>query len=128
MDARIRYVEEILGFLFEEGFALKFEQLGSPQNDLEFWYRNAKVYQAVTDERAVPAEQRRTLVTLIEAIRFDAMCGALPDEPIEFDVSAYEFSEDILAYKQRVIDEVLQQEQASPSSIGPLPPEGTLVH
>jgi hypothetical protein len=96
MDHRIAFVEEVLGFMFEEGFARKFEQLGSPSNDLEFWYRNAEVFQAITGENSVSHEQRMRLVTLIEAIRFNAMCGALPGKPIEFDVSAYEFSEDVL--------------------------------
>jgi hypothetical protein len=128
MDSRIRFVEETLGFMFEEGFARKFEQLGSPQGDLEFWYRNAKVYRTLVAERPIPNEQRVRLVTLIEAIRFEAMCGALPGEPIDFDVSAYEFSEDILTYKQQIIEAVLRQEEESPSTIDPLPPEGSHVH
>jgi len=128
MDSRIHYVEETLGFMFEEGFAKKFEQLGSPQGDLEFWYRNAKVYRTITAQRPVTAEQRRRLVTFIEAIRLDAMCGALPDEEVEFDVSVYEFSEDLLIFKRQIIEEVLNQEKDSPSTIDPLPPEGSQVH
>jgi hypothetical protein len=128
MDHRISFVEEVLGFMFEEGFARKFEQLGSPQNDLEFWYRNAKVFKGVTAEVSVSAEQHVRLVTLIEAIRFEAMCGALPGDPIEFDVSAYEFSEDLLVHKQQIIEEVLRQEEESPSSIDPLPPERSQIH
>jgi hypothetical protein len=128
MNHRIGFVEEVLGFLFEEGFVRKFEQLGSPPNDLEFWYRNAKVFQAITCENSIADEQRVRLVTLIEAIRFDAMCGALPGEPIEFDVSAYEFSEDLLAHKRKIIELVLRQEDESPSSIDPLPPEEGQVH
>ena len=128
MDPRISYVEETLGFMFGEGFARKFEQLGSPQGDLEFWYRNAMVYRTVTAERPIAAEQRVRLVTLIEVIRFEAMGGALPGEPIEFDVSVYEFSEDLLLYKQQVIEEVLCQENESPSTIDPLPPKGNQVH
>lgn len=128
MDHRISFVEETLGFMFEEGFAQKFEQLGSPPNDLEFWYRNAKVFQNIMSKRPVATEQRVKLVTLIEAIRFDVMCGALPGEPIEFDVAAYEFSEDILVHKQQIIEQVLRQEEGSPSSIDPLPPEANQVH
>ena len=128
MDHRIGFVEEVLGFMFEEGFARKFEQLGSPPNDLEFWYRNAKVFQTITAENSISIEQRVRLVTLIEAIRFDAMCGALPGEPIEFDLSAYEFSEDLLVHKQKIIEVVLGQEEESPSSIDPLPPEEGQVH
>ncbi len=128
MNHRIGFVEEVLGFLFEEGFARKFEQLGSPPNDLEFWYRNAKVFQAITGESSIANDQRVRLVTLIEAIRFDATCGALPGEPIEFDVSAYDLSADLLAHKQKIIDLVLRQEEESPSSIDPLPPVEVLVH
>lgn len=128
MGCRIRYVEENLGFMFEEGFAKKFEQLGSPQGDLEFWYRNAKVYSTITALRPIATEQRIRLVTFIEAIRFDAMFGALPDEPIEFDVSVYEFSEDLLVFKQLIIDEVLNQEKDSRSTIDPLLPEGSQIH
>lgn len=128
MDPRIPYVDEILGFMFQEGFARQFEQLGSPQGDLEVWFRNAKVYEAVTGDRPIPAAQRVRLVTLVEAIRFEAMCGALPGESMAFDVSVYEFSEDILAYKQQIIDEVVQQEQASPSTIDPPPSLGGQVH
>ena len=123
MDTRIAYVEQTFGFLFEQGFARKFEELGSPTNDLEFWYRNAVVYRTVTAERPVPELQRKQLLTLIEAIRFDAMWPPPFGRPIEFDLSAYEFSEDLLAYKDRVVAEVLQQESHERSSIDPpLPP------
>lgn len=108
MKDRINFVDEILGFMFEQGFARKFEEVGSPPNDLEVWFRNAQVFRIVTTERAISDEQRIRLLTLIEAIRLDAMCGALPGEPLEFNLTAYEFSEDLLLYKERVIEEVLR--------------------
>ena len=123
MDKRISYVDEVLGFMFEHGFARQFEEVGSPSNDLEAWYRNAIVYRKVSSERPIPMPQRARLVTLIEAVRFDAMCPPLFGEPIEFDLSAYEFSEDLLAYKDRVVEEVLRQESESLSSIDPAPPQ-----
>ena len=106
----IKFIDEILGFVFELGFARKFEEVGSPPNDLEMWFRNALVFKLVTTERPISDEQRIRLLTLIEAVRFDSMCGALPGEPLEFDLSAYEFSEDVMLYKKRVIEEVLRQE------------------
>jgi hypothetical protein len=132
MDPRVRFVDEILGFIFDHGFARKFEEVGSPANDLEFWYRNAMVFKTVTDERPIPDQQRTRLVTLIEAVRLDAMSGPIsagePMDAADFDLSAYEFSEDLLLYKQRVVDEVLRQEALSPSTIDPILPEGGLVN
>jgi hypothetical protein len=128
MDDRIRFVDDVLGFMFEQGFTRKFEEVGSPPNDLEMWFRNAQVFKMVTTERPIPDEQRVRLVTLIEAIRFDCMCGALPDEPLEFDLSAYEFSEDVLLYKHRVVEEVQRQESDSQSTVDPYPPDGGPVH
>jgi hypothetical protein len=119
MVSRISFVDEVLGFMFEQGFARKFEEVGSPENDLELWYRNAVTYSKVTSERPVPDLQRVSLVTLIEAIRFEAMCPPPFGEPLEFELSAYEFSEDILVYKSRVIEEVLRQEAKSRSTIDP---------
>ncbi len=127
-DPRISYVEETLGFMFEHGFARKFEELGSPINDLEFWYRNATVYRKVTSERPILEHQRARLVTLIEAVRFDAMCPPPFGEPIEFDLSAYEFSEDLLAYKDRVVAEVLLQESECRSAIDPAPSPPDLLN
>jgi len=117
MDPRISYVENVLGFMFEHGLAPQFEVNGSPMGDLEVWHRNAVVYQQVTRERPVAESQRVRLVTLIEAVRFEAMWPPPFDEPAEFDVSVYEFSEDVLAYKLRIIEEVLLQEAESASAI-----------
>ncbi|WP_058086127.1 hypothetical protein [Aquabacterium parvum] len=128
MDKRITYVDEVLGFMFPETFATKFAQLGSPQGDLEFWYRNALVYTSLVNSRPVAEEQRQRLLTMIEAIRFDAMCGAFPGEDLEFDLSAYEFSEDILSYKASAIEQVLAQESVSASNIDPYPPDGASRH
>jgi hypothetical protein len=119
MDERIVYVERVLGFLYQQGFASKFEEIGSPSDDLEVWYKNAQVYQSVTQARLPRDSERVRLVTLIEAIRFEAMCPPVPGEPREFDVSAYEFSEDILAYKADVVEAVLRQEASCPSVLGP---------
>jgi hypothetical protein len=110
MDPRVRYVDETLGFRFEQGFAQKYKEVGSPVEDLEIWYRNALVYSKVTQGRPPPDSQRVRLVVLIEAIRFEAKYPPLPGEPYEFDVSSYEFSEDVLSYKSAIIDEVLRQE------------------
>ena len=110
MDAKVQYVERILGFVYEQGFAQKFEELGSPPEDLVVWYRNAQVFEKVTRSRSLGNEARHRLVTLIESIRLEAMVAPLPGEKYEFDVSAYEFSEDVLSYKEAVINEVLHQE------------------
>ncbi|MDH0865088.1 hypothetical protein [Mitsuaria sp. GD03876] len=128
MKDRINFVDEILGFMFEQGFARKFEEVGSPPNDLDVWFRNAQVFRTVTTERMISNEQRIRLLVLIEAIRLDAMYGALPGEPQEFDLTAYEFSEDLLLYKERVIEEVLRQESVRSSKIDPYPSEGTPRH
>jgi hypothetical protein len=127
-DPRVSYVEETFGFMFESGFARKFEELGSPVNDLEFWYRSATVYRKVTSERPILENQRARLVTLIEAVRFDAMRPPPFGEPIVFDLSAYEFSEDLLAYKDRVVAEVLLQESEIRATIDPAPPSPGLLN
>lgn len=59
MDPRIQCVDDILGFRFVNGFADAFEQVGAPMDDLETWYRNAKVFKTVTAERT-PAEESRS--------------------------------------------------------------------
>jgi hypothetical protein len=128
MDKRITYIDEVLGFMFPETFATKFAQLGSPSGDLEFWYRNALVYSSLVSSRPIAGAQRQRLLTMIEAIRLDSMCGALPGEEIEFDLSAYEFSEDILEYKASAIEQVQAQESVSASHIDPYPPEGAARH
>jgi hypothetical protein len=110
MDSRILYAEETIGFRFEHGFEQKFQEVCSPLDDLVIWYRNALVSSEVTRDRPPEDSQRFRLVVLIEAIRFEAMHPPLPDEPREFDVSSYEFSEDVLSYKSAVIEEVLRQE------------------
>jgi hypothetical protein len=120
MDPRINYVQEVLGFMFKDGFERKFEEVGSPSNDLEFWYRNALVFRKVTAMHPVPEMQKVNLVTLIEAIRFEAMLPPPFGEPIDLELSEYEFSEDVMACKKAVIDEVLRQEAGSRSTIDPL--------
>jgi hypothetical protein len=114
MPDRVRIVEAALGFIFEGGFTKKFEELGSPEEDLELWYRNALVYLAVTEGRPLAESQRRHLVTLIESSRFDAMFPPPFGEPVEFDLTGYDFSEDVLSYKEQVVAEVLKQEHKAP--------------
>jgi hypothetical protein len=115
MNPKVQYVERVLGFVYEQGFARKFEEVGSPDDDLDVWYRNAQVYEKVTCERPLQGESRHRLVTLIESIRLEAMSPPLLGEPHEFDLSAYEFSEDVLSYKEAVVHEVLRQEAERPS-------------
>jgi len=90
---------------------------------LHIWFKNAQVYEELSCERAPRESERIALLTMIEAIRFDAMVPPPPGEPYEFDVSAYGFAEDVLAYRSRVIEVVLRQEAASPSFYEPLAPE-----
>jgi hypothetical protein len=110
MDPKVLYVERVLGFVYEQGFAQKFAEAGSPLEDLDVFYRNAQVFEKVTIKRSLGDQARHRLVTLIESIRLEAMVPPLPGEQYEFDVSAYEFSEDVLSFKEAVINEVLQQE------------------
>ena len=124
MSAKVAYVDRVLGFLYEQGFARKFEDLGSPAQDLELWYRNAQVYEEVTKARKPRMEDRVRLTTLIEAVRFESLCPPFPGDPQEFDVSAYEFSEDVLAYKSAVIEAVLRQEAKAPSFFEPPSSDG----
>ncbi len=125
MSAKIGYIERALAFRFERqgGFARHFEGVGSPPDDLDIWFKNAQVYEELSCERAPRESERIALLTMIEAIRFDAMVPPPPGEPYEFDVSAYGFAEDVLAYRSRVIEVVLRQEAASPSFYEPLAPE-----
>ncbi|MDQ1833307.1 hypothetical protein [Massilia scottii] len=119
MQTKIQCVDDVLGFMFEKGFARKFDELGSPPADLEFWYINALVYATVAATRP-PLETRRiALLSLIEAIHFQAKAW-IPiygDAPCEFDVSGYQFPEDILVYESAVIDGVVRQ-RARASSAG----------
>lgn len=115
MDEKTSYVEHVLGFMFKDGFARRFEELGSPLGDLDIWYKNAQVYVAVTAHRTPQDSERIRLATLIEAIRLEAMVPPIFGEQYEFDVAPYEFSEDVLAYKMGVIEAVLRQEASSPS-------------
>lgn len=113
MDKRIKLVEEVFGYLYPEGFEGKFAELGYPDADLEFWYRNTLVYLSVTRERPLDGEDRMRLLTMIESARMEAMCPPPPGEKLEFDFSCYEFSEDIMLFKDAVVEEVLRQESKS---------------
>jgi len=112
---KIEYVERVLGFRFEQGFARRFEEVGSPQGDLDVWYKNAQVFEAVAGRRTLQERERISLTVLIEAIRFEAMHPPLPGDEYDFDLSSYDFSEDVLAYRSDVIEAVLRQEASSPS-------------
>lgn len=111
----------MLAFRFElqGGFERVFEDAGLRHDQLDIWFKNAQVYEEVSRDRAPRANDRMALLTMIEAIRFEAMIPPLPGEPYEFDVSAYCFSEDVLAFRRRVIDVVLEQEASSPSFFEP---------
>ncbi|MEO7494072.1 MAG: hypothetical protein ABIT83_21465 [Massilia sp.] len=128
MDPRIIHIEKVLGFMFEHGCARKFEELGSPDAAIKFWHRNAIVYEKVTAMRPIADSQRIRLVTLIEAIRFEAMHPRPFGEPAEFNPDPYEFSEDLLQYKVHVISMVVDQESVSYSSIDPTPPQTGSLH
>ncbi len=112
---KVQYVERVLGFRFKDGFALHFEEVGSPLGDLDIWYKNAQVYETITHLRVPQGQERISLTVLIEALRFEAMHPPVPGDDYNFDLSAYSFSEDILAYKNDAIEMVLRQEASSPS-------------
>ena len=116
LQKRISYVERILGFMFETSFTARLEELGFPEEDIEIWYRNAQLYSSITNQRSLQDDERVDLVTLIESARFHAMCSPASGERCEFDVSAYNFSEEVLSYKDLILSEVLRQENefASP--------------
>jgi hypothetical protein len=115
MKEKISYVERVLGFRFTEGFARRFAEVGSSPDDLDIWYKNAQVYELVARSRAPRESERIALTVLIEAIRFEAAFPPLPGERHEFDLAAYEFAEDVLAFKAAVVEEVVRQEAVSPS-------------
>ncbi len=111
MKEKIRYIENVFGFLFPNSFESKFAELGYPTEDLDIWFKNAIVFEKVTNIKPAKEMDRRNLLTLIEAIRFEAMNPPPPGEIYEFDISAYEFTEYLICiYKQLVINEVLAQE------------------
>ncbi len=115
MDPRIDFVQDALGFRFENGFLAKFRALGEPAEDLEFWFCNAQVFLEVCRTRPIPDEKRDDLLTLIESIRIDAQTldPALGLEDLVFDISAYGFTEDIASCKAQVLSLVLAQESRS---------------
>ena len=113
MNPRIVFVQDTLGFRFENGFLAKFRALGEPAEDLEFWYRNAQVLLEVCRTRPIPDEKRDDLLTLIESIRIGAQTldPALGLE--DLDISVYGFTEDIASCKTQVLSLVLAQESRS---------------
>ena len=118
MIDRVAYVDEVLGFMFEGStFSARFEELGRPEPYLEIWYRNAMVYAAVTRARQPREAERIRLATMIESIRLETMFlyPPLPGEEMEFDLTCYEFSEDVLSFKGAVVEMIIRQERASPS-------------
>ena len=72
MDPRVAFVENVLGFRFENGFLAKYLELGEPVEDLEFWFRNAQVFRELLRSRSIPEPGHHDLLTLIESIRLDA--------------------------------------------------------
>jgi hypothetical protein len=113
MDPRVDFVEQTLGFRFENGFRAKYLELGEPLEDLEFWFRNAQVFRELHRTQSIPTSQQHDLLTLIESIRLDAQTLYPPVEGLEdlvFNVSSYEFSEEVLSRKAQVISLVLSQE------------------
>ncbi|CAN7505515.1 hypothetical protein [Polaromonas sp. LjRoot131] len=119
MDPRIDFVEDVLGFRFENGFRAKYVELGEPIEDLEFWFRNAQVFLEVLRVSSIPEPKRHDLLTLIETIRLDAQTLYPPLEGLEdlvFDTSAYRFSADVESCKAQVISLVLAQEGVNNSS------------
>lgn len=119
MDPRVAFVEDVLGFRFENGFLAKYLELGEPVEDLEFWFRNAQVFRELLRSRSIPESKHHDLLTLIESIRFDAQTLFPPLEGLEdlvFNTSSYEFSEEVESCKAQVISLVLAQERTSYSS------------
>ena len=113
MDPRIDFVEDVLGFRFENGFRAKYVELGEPVEDLEFCFRNAQVFLELLRVRSIPEPKRHDLLTLIESIRLDAQTLYPPLEGLEdlvFDTSSYQFSEQVESCKAQVISLVLAQE------------------
>lgn len=118
MDPRVDFVDDVLGFRFENGFRAKYLELGEPVEDLEFWFRNAQVFHELIRGRSIPAPMRNDLLTLIESIRLDARTLYPPPEGLEdmvFDTTSYQFSADVESCKAQVISLVLAQERASNS-------------
>lgn len=118
MDPRIDFVEDVLGFRFDNGFRAKYVELGEPAEDLEFWFRNAQVFLELIRVRPIPEPKRHDLLTLIESIRLDAQTLYPPLEGLEdlvFDTSSYQFSEEVESCKAQVISLVLAQEGANNS-------------
>lgn len=118
MDPRVDFVEEVLGFRFENGFRAKYLELGEPVEDLEFWFRNAQVFLELCRVRTIAEAMRHDLLTLIESIRLDAQTLYPPSEGLAdmvFNTSAYQFPKEIESCKAQVISLVLAQEGANNS-------------
>ncbi len=113
MDPRVAFVEDVLGFRFENGFLAKYSELGEPVEDLEFWFRNAQMFRELLRSRSIPESKHHDLLTLIESIRIDTQTLFPPLEGLEdlvFNTSSYEFSEEVESCKAQVISLVLAQE------------------
>ncbi len=120
MDPRVDFIDEVLGFRFEQGFRQKYLELGEPIEDLDFWFHNAQVFLEVQGAKPVAIEDWGNLLTLIEAVRFDVQAGYPPPPGLErdvFDMAAYEFPPQILERKAQVISLVLAQEFSSSANV-----------
>ena len=117
MQKKIQYVDNVLGFMFDNGFARTLDEVGSPSDDLEFWHINALVHATLAATRPPLETQRIALLPLIESIHFQAKAwmSIHNGTPCGFDVSGYQFPDDILVYETAAIDGILRERSLASS-------------
>ena len=89
-QAKIKIIEDVLGFLFDEPFFETASRFPSPEDVIENWYLTATVFLRVRDAQKIPDEHREALHLLIEdavaEYKAAASLGEKPDTKEELGV------------------------------------------
>ena len=106
---KLKIIEDVLGFLFDEPFMEVASNFPSPEDVIEDWYLTATIFLNVRDAQMIPDEHRETLHLLIgDAVaeyKAAAMLGEKPDTKEELGVGydGYDVPEDFAGKHQTAI-------------------------
>ncbi len=109
MQQKLDFVDDVLGFLFDEPFAEAANEFPSPEDVIEDWYLTATVFQNVRNAQSIADEHREALHLLIEdavsEYKAAAMLGEAPDMEEELGVGydGYNVPPDFAAKHQAAI-------------------------
>ena len=106
---KLRLIEDVLGFLFDEPFIEAASKFPSPEDVIEDWYLTATVFQNVRDAQMIADEHCGALHLLIgDAVaeyKAAAMLGEAPDmkEDLGVGYDGYDVPEDFADKHQAAI-------------------------